>query len=63
MLDGVAVAMNLVEVGAELPPSVAGLLAWSRIFSVKSTSSSYMSKLALACEIVGVSKDIFTIHP
>ena len=55
-------AMGLVVHDRELPPTVTGLLAWSRIFAVKGTFANYLSKLALACEIAGVSKQCFE-HP
>ena len=57
-----AINMNIVAPDEELPPSVTGLLSWSRIFRSKGTYANYMSKLALACEIGGVSRKSFA-HP
>ena len=54
--------MGIVAKDHELPPTVTGLVAWSRIFAVKNTYTNYMSKLALACEIAGVSRKAFS-HP
>ena len=56
------VGTRLVAPGQELPPTVTGLLAWSRQFRVKGTYCNYLSKLALACEIAGVSRCAFS-HP
>ena len=50
-------SFGIVEPGKELPPSVDGLLAWSRIFAKKSTFNNYLTKLGLACEIAGVSRE------
>ena len=55
-------AMGLIVPERELPPTVDGLLAWSRVFAVKGTFSNYMAKLSLACEIAGVSRKSFS-HP
>ena len=57
-----ATTFNIVKRGQEFPPTVSGLLAWSRIFAVKTTYANYMYKLALACEMAGLSKDCFH-HP
>ena len=46
----------------EVPSSVTGLLSCSRIVRSKGTYANYMGKLALACEIGGVSRKSFA-HP
>ena len=43
--------------GRHLPPSDAGLAAWSRLFRRSGTYANYVSYLALACDAVGVSAD------
>ena len=43
--------------GQELPPSVDGLAAWSRIFRCKRTFSEYASKVKTACLVAHVSTD------
>ena len=43
-----ALGARLVQPGKELPPTVAGLLAWSRQFAVRGTFTKYLGKLALA---------------
>ena len=55
-----ALGARLVRPGEELPPTVTGLLAWSRQFAVKGTFNNYLGKLALACEIGGVSRESFS---
>ena len=52
-------AMGLFEPGCELPPSVIGLLAWSRIFACKGTFANYLSNLSFACELAGVCRNSF----
>ena len=41
--------------GRELPPTVDGLAAWSRMFRSKHTFCNYVGKLKLACELAKVS--------
>ena len=48
-----------VSPGAELPPSLDGLIAWGRLFRNKGTYGNYVSRLRLACEIAGVSTCVF----
>ena len=48
--------------GDILPPDVNGLLAWSRLFRHHGTFGNYLSYVKLACEIKGVSVDVFQ-HP
>ena len=50
-----AVHHKFAKEGAELPPTSAGLIAWSRMFSCSGTFGNYTSKLKLACELDGVS--------
>ena len=42
-----------------LPPTVDGLLLWSRTFAVKATFSNYLGKLRLVCEILRLSTASF----
>lgn len=48
--------------GDALPPTLDGLLQWSLAFRHPKTFSNYMSYLALACAVEGVSADVFR-HP
>ena len=48
--------------GEILPPQLDGLLAWSRLFRCHGTFGNYVSYVKLACEIKGVSVDVFQ-HP
>jgi len=48
--------------GDILPPRLDGLLAWSRLFRHHGTFGNYLSYVKLACEIKGVSVDVFQ-HP
>ena len=45
--------------GDLLPPSLEGLLAWSRLFRNKRTFSNYLSYVKLGCEIRNVPVDVF----
>ena len=41
--------------GRHLPPTEAGLVAWSRLFRCAGTYSNYVSYVGMACDIAGVS--------
>jgi hypothetical protein len=43
--------------GRHLPPTEAGLVAWSRLFRRSGTYANYVGYIALACDIMGVSAD------
>ena len=42
------------------PPSLGGLLAWSKTFRSSDTFSNYISYVKLACELVGASTTVFS---
>jgi len=46
--------------GKELPPTVDGLAAWSRMFSIRRTFTGYMVNLRSACMLAGVKIDAFS---
>jgi len=48
--------------GNLLPPTLEGLLAWSRLFRNKGTFCNYVSYVKLGCEVLGLSVDVFA-HP
>ena len=48
--------------GNALPPTVAELLQWSRLFRDHRTFKNYCSYVKLACELQGVSVEVFA-HP
>ena len=48
--------------GNLLPPSLEGLLAWSRLFRSKGTFCNYVSYVKLGCEILNLSVAVFA-HP
>ena len=48
--------------GDLLPPTLEGLLAWSRLFRNKGTFCNYVSYVKLGCEIRGLPVDVFA-HP
>ena len=48
--------------GNVLPPSLAGLLQWSRLFRNHKVFGNYLSYVKLACELVGCDIDVFR-HP
>ena len=43
----------------QLPPTLNGLLAWSRTFSYEGAFSNYLNFVKLACQLEGVSSDVF----
>ena len=45
--------------GKELPPSTAGLVAWSRVFRCKNTFQKYVGKVRVACLLAEVSMESF----
>ena len=45
--------------GELLPPSLEGLLAWSRLFRNSGTFGNYMSYVTLGCEILGHPVSVF----
>ena len=45
--------------GKELPPSTAGLVAWSRVFRCKNTFQKYVGKVRVACLLAEVSTSSF----
>ena len=48
--------------GDLLPPSLEGLLAWSRLFRNKGTFTNYLSYVKLGCEILNLPVAVF-VHP
>jgi hypothetical protein len=49
--------------GNHLPPSIDGLVAWSRLFRRAGTYSNYISCISLACDMVGVCSDACRSRP
>ncbi len=55
--------MNVLHLrGDVLPPSINGLLQWSRLFRNPNTFGNYVSYVKLACELKGAPIEVFT-HP
>jgi len=56
-------ALNVLQISGDvLPPSLDGLLQWSRLFRNRGTFGNYLSYVKLACEIQGAPVSVFA-HP
>ena len=48
--------------GRELPPPIDGLIAWAELFRCHDTYSNYLGHVRLACQLLGVSDNVFVRH-